>query len=191
MAKTQLGPKTWVYPMPAFLIGAMVDGKPNFMTAAWCTIANARPPMIAVAIRHGRHTGQGIKQHGAFSVNVPSEDLVRETDYCGVVSGSTADKVEVCNFTVFYGQLKNVPLIEQCPMNLECTVVQTLDLGSNQLFIGEIVETHITDSCLVDGKPDVVQIKPIIYSTGVPHYYGFGRVLADAFSVGHELETQD
>ena len=36
MEKVKLGPKTLLYPMPAVLAGAVVDGKPNFMTVAWC-----------------------------------------------------------------------------------------------------------------------------------------------------------
>ena len=126
MKKIALGPQTLIYPMPAFLIGASVDGKPNFMTAAWSGIAASTPPMITVALQHHRYTLKGIKENGAFSVNVPSAKLAKETDYCGLVSGTTkADKVKECNFKIFYGKTKNAPLIEQCPVNLECKVVHT------------------------------------------------------------------
>ncbi len=112
MKKIALGPQTLIYPMPAFLIGANVGEKPNFMTAAWSGIAASTPPMITVALQHHRHTLKGIRENGAFSVNVPSANQAKETDYCGIVSGNTkADKVKDCNFTVFYGKLKNVPLI--------------------------------------------------------------------------------
>lgn len=190
MGKIQMGPQTWIYPTPALLIGTMVGGKPNFMAAAWCGIANGTPPMISVAIRHHRYTNQGIKQSWAFSANVPSTDLVRETDYCGAVSGSKAYKAEDCRFDVFYGKLENAPLIEQCPINLECEVVHTLNLGSHVLVIGRVEETHITDSCLTDGKPDVAKIKPLIYATGHSQYYAFGEMVAKAFSIGQELKTR-
>ena len=80
MAKVTVENKTLVYPMPAFVIGANVDGKPNFMTAAWSGIAGSTPPMITVALQHHRHTLKGMKQNMTFSVNVPSVDLVKETD---------------------------------------------------------------------------------------------------------------
>ena len=35
MDKLQMGPQTLLYPMPAMLVGANVDGKPNFMAVAW------------------------------------------------------------------------------------------------------------------------------------------------------------
>ena len=69
----------------------------------WC-LACLEPPTISVAIRHGRYTLKGIRQNMTFSVNVPSVDLVKETDYCGLVSGSKVNKVEACQFNVFYGK---------------------------------------------------------------------------------------
>ena len=188
MSKVQMGPQTWLYPTPAVLVGANVDDKPNFMAVAWCGIANSTPPMISIALQHHRYTNKGIKQNGAFSVNIPSVDMVRETDYCGIVSGSKANKVEVCKFNIFYGKLENVPLIEQCPVNLECEVVHTLDLGSHALIIGRVEETHVTEGCLTDGKPDMTKVKPFIFTVGASQYHAFGEVIAKAFSIGRELE---
>ena len=192
MGKILMGPQTLIYPMPALLIGANVDGKPNFMTIAWSGIANGTPPMITVGIRHQRYTLIGIRQNLAFSVNVPSSDMVRETDYCGSISGSKVNKIEVCQFKVFYGKLDNAPLIEQCPVNLECKVVHILDLGSHSLVVGRIEETHVSESCLTDGKPDVNKIKPLIYVTSpARHYQVLGEVVAKAYSIGEELKARE
>jgi flavin reductase (DIM6/NTAB) family NADH-FMN oxidoreductase RutF len=191
MGKVTMGPQTLIYPMPALLVGANVDGKPNFMVVAWSGIANGEPPMISVAIRHHRYTLGGIRQNMAFSANVPSADMVVETDYCGITSGSKANKVDVCQFRVFYGKLGNAPLIEQCPVNLECKVVHILDLGSHSLVIGRIEETHITEDCLTDGKPDVNKIKPFVYTTSpARQYQAFGNVIAKAFSIGEKLRAK-
>ncbi len=188
MGKIMMGPKMLPYPRPTFLIGTTVDGKPNFMTAAAVGAANVEPPMISVAIRRNRYTQRGIRQNMTFSVNVPSTDLVRETDYCGLVSGSEVNKAEVCQFNVFYGKLNNAPLIEQCPINIECKVVHVLDLGSHSLFVGRIEEAHISEDCLTDGKPDVNKIKPLIYTADSERQYrAFGQVLAKAYSIGGEL----
>ena len=190
MAKIQMGPQTYVYPMPTFLVGANVAEKPNFMAVAWGGIANAEPPMISVAIRHSRYTLKGIKQNGTFSVNIPSVDMVAETDFCGIESGDRLDKSDVCGFKVFYGKLKTAPLIEQCPVNLECQVEHSLDLGTHSLVIGRIVETHASEDCLTNGKPDVAKMKPFIFTTSpVTDYHAFGNVIARAFSVGKQLKT--
>jgi flavin reductase (DIM6/NTAB) family NADH-FMN oxidoreductase RutF len=188
MGKVTLGPQTLVYPMPAMLVGADVEGKPNFMAVAWGGIACGDPPMISVAIRHGRHTLKGIMQNETFSVNIPSVELVKETDYCGTVSGSKADKASVCRFEVFYGELGNAPLIGQCPVNLECKVAQILNLGSHSLVIGRIEETYVSEDCLTEGRPDVDKIRPLTYVTSPAAWYqGLGEVVGKAWSVGRGL----
>ncbi len=190
MKKITLGPQTLVYPMPAFLVGANVGERPNFMTAAWSGIAASTPPMITVALQHHRYTLKGIRQNGAFSVNVPSAELAGATDYCGMVSGTTTpDKAKECNFTVFYGKLKNAPLIEQCPVNLECKVVHLLTLGSHTLVIAQIEEVHISEDCMTDGQPDPAKIDPLMYIAGAhKDYFRIGERIGPAFKIGMEIK---
>ena len=191
MSKIRVGAQGLIYPMPVTLIGANVDDKPNFMAVAWCGIANGEPPMISAAIRHQRYTLRGIRQNMTFSVNVPSVDMVKETDYCGIISGAKVDKVEVCQFKVFFGKLESAPLIEQCPINLECKVEHILDLGSHALVIGRVEEAHVSENCLTSGEPDVSKIKPFTFIIGkARHYQALGDIVAKAFSIGEELKTE-
>ena len=191
MSKVKLGPQTLVYPQPAFLIGADVNKKSNFLAVAWGGVACGSPPMVSVAIHHNRYTLKGIKQNMAFSLNVTSKDYAVETDYCGIISGSKTDKVVDCGFTVFYGDLAGAPMIEQYPVNLECKVVHILDLGSHYLVIGEIIETHVSEDCLTDGDPDVRKIQPIAYIEGQPgDYYCIGENIGEAFRIGKVLKKK-
>ena len=191
MKKVAMGPRTLIYPMPATLVGANVNGKSNFMTVAWCGIANSEPPMISVALRHNRYTLKGVRDKLTFSVNIPSRDLVEETDCCGITSGSKVNKTEVCHFKVFYGKLNDAPLIEQCPINLECKVVHILDLGSHVLVIGRIEETYVSENCLTEGKPDVNKIEPFVYiPTTTQQYRALGEIIAKALSIGKELKVR-
>ena len=190
MSKTLLGPRMLFFPRPTLLVGANVDGKPNFLTVAACGVANIEPPMLSVAIHHRRYTHKGMMQNMTFSVNIPSIDLVEETDYCGLVSGSEVDKAKVCKFSVFYGKLENAPLIDQCPVNLECKVVHILDLGSHSLFVGRLEETHVSESCLSEGQPDVNKIKAITYTADPGREYrAFGQVIAKAYKAGQDLKA--
>ncbi len=188
MPKVKLGPQTAVYPMPALLIGADVDGKANFMTAAWAGIVCSQPPTLGVSFQKNRHTLKGLRQTGTFSANVPREDQIREADYCGIAGGRRVDKAGVCGFNVFYGVLENAPLIAECPLNLECRVTREIHLGSHYLVLGEIVETHVSEACLTDGQPDVTKIKPLCYAEGGhDSYHGVGPELGVAFKVGKAL----
>ena len=182
MRQVKMGAQTLLYPMPAVLVGAMVNGKANFMTAAWCGIAASTPPAISVALRRARYTFEGVEASGAFSINVPSADQARIVDFCGIYSGHRQDKSEI--FQVEFGRLKTAPLIAECPIKHACKVIHTLDLDSHVLFVGEIMETYVNEDCLSDGKPDTAKIDPLIYSTGSQQYHRLGEAVGKAFSIG-------
>ena len=180
MEKITVGAMPWMSVMPALLVGAEVDGKPNYMTAAWATVACLNPPMVCVAINHARHTARGIEQNGTFSLNVPSTNQAAVTDHCGLVSGSQVDKSEI--FHSFYGKLRNAPMAGECPVNIECRVFKTVDCGSHVLYIGEVVEIHADRNCTTEGKPDVAKIDPLVYSQSP--YWDIGKSAGKAFSIG-------
>ncbi len=180
MEKIPLGPMPYMSVMPTVLVGANVKGKPNYMTAAWATVACMAPPMVCVAVNKGRYTAKGIEENRTFSLNIPSVNQVIETDHCGLVSGAHEDKSLV--FRSFFGNLKNAPLAEECPVNIECTVFQSVDCGSHELYIGKVVEIHADPSCLTDGKPDIEKINPMIYAQYT--YFGVGKQVDRAFFAG-------
>ena len=116
--------------MPVVLVGAQVSGKANFMVVGWCTRANASPPMIVCGIGNHHYTAKGIAETKTFSVNIPSSDLLEKTDFCGLVSGAKVDKSET--FDIFYGSLKTAPMIRECPVSLECRLIQIVSLPTNK-----------------------------------------------------------
>ena len=182
MEKIKFGPQTLLYPMPVILIGANINKKPNFMTAAWFAIAAYKPPAVSVALRKDRYTLEGVRENGTFSVNVPSSDMVKKTDFCGVYSGKKKDKSNI--FKTFFGALKTAPLIQECPLNQECKVLHYLDVGSHTLVVGEIIETYISEDCLTNGKADPAKIDPLIYIPTTVKYHRLGEDIASAFTVG-------
>ncbi|HUW64458.1 MAG TPA: flavin reductase family protein [Spirochaetia bacterium] len=186
MEKKELGAKTFLYPMPIVLVGAVVDGKPNFLTVAYCGIVQGRPPMISISAGKAHHTNAGIKENGTFSVNIPSAEMVKITDYCGLHSGAETDKSSL--FEVFYGQLQTAPMIRECPLNMECKLVQTLDLGdNNDLFIGEIIQTYAEEKYLSNGSPDIRKMDPIVFSMHDNNYWRVGEYLGRAWSIGRDF----
>jgi flavin reductase (DIM6/NTAB) family NADH-FMN oxidoreductase RutF len=191
MAKITLRPDRYMYPRPTLLVGANVDGKANFLAVGGGGVAGADPPMLGFPLRHERYTLKGILHNMTFSVNTPSIDLVKETDYCGITSGAKVDKVKVCQFEVFYGNLKTAPMIEQCPLNLECRVVHVLSLGKHFFIIGQVEGAYLSEDCMTSGKPDVNKIKPLIFNIETNEYLAFGEVVAKAYSVGNDLKARE
>ncbi len=186
MSKKNMGARHFLYPQPAALVGANVDGKPNYLVIAWCGIMQATPPLIYVSVRKGRYTLPGIKENETFSVNVPSTALAVPTDYCGTNSGRDVDKSRV--FKTFYGKLSTAPMIEECPVNMECRLVKTIDFeGTHVVFVGEIVESYVDEECLAGNAPDVRKVDPLIYSTE-GKYWGLGEIVGSAFSMGSKYK---
>jgi flavin reductase (DIM6/NTAB) family NADH-FMN oxidoreductase RutF len=177
-----------ILPHPTVLVGAMVDGKPDFAAVAWTGVAASNPASLTIALQPHRYSLKGIYQNRTFSVNVPSADLVKETDYCGLVSGADTDKVKDCKFKVFYGNIKTAPLIEQCPINMELEVSHILNLGSHHLVVGKIIETYVSEDCFTDGQPDIAKIKA--FSLGFFKYHSIGEPIVDAFKVGWEIKPR-
>jgi flavin reductase (DIM6/NTAB) family NADH-FMN oxidoreductase RutF len=184
--KIDLGPKVASYPMPVALIGANVDGKANFLVAAWFMSAGISPPRVAVALNKAHYTNQGIKEHNAFSVCIPSEDLLTPTDYCGLFSGLKTDKSKV--FEVFYGKLGTVPMISDCPVAMECKLEKVIDNGGHEMFVGEVVSTFTEDKYLTSGVVDLKKVKPFLLSFNDQRYVGLGESKATAWNVGKDYK---
>lgn len=185
MAKTEIAGGRAYYPMPCSLVGAKVAGKANYLTIAWFSMVNPDPPYLAVAMNRAHFTNAGIKENGTFSVNIPSVDMVEKTDYCGIVSGRKFDKELV--FETFYGKLETAPMIKEFPFNAECRLVQTVDLPSEELFIGEIIMTYCDENCLTGGVPDLSKINPFILSMSDKRYRALGRDVGAAWEIGKKL----
>ncbi len=188
MDKINLGATIPAYPMPVSLVGAHVDGKPNFLAVAWFSMVTYKPPRIAIALGKGHHTNPGIKQNQAFSLCLPSEEMVEVTDYCGIVSGKKSDKSKL--FTLFYGELPTAPMIEECPLSMACRLVDTVTTGLNEIFIGEIAGVYTEERYLTDGHLDFKKMKPLILSQPDTAYWGLGEPVAKAWSVGKKIKAK-
>ena len=144
--------------------------------------SSIRPPKVTIALNKAHYTNQGIKENKTFSINIPSEEMVKATDYCGLFSGSKADKSQV--FEVFYGKLKNAPMATECPVNFECSLDKVVDNGKHELFIGEIVSTFTEKKYLTGRSVDIKKVKPLLLSLNDSFYYGLGEPKAKAWNTG-------
>lgn len=178
--KVSLGARNCLYPMPTTLVGANVNGKPAFITMAHVGILDYTT--ISLGMNKAHYTNAGIRENGTFSVNIPSQDMVRVTDYCGLVTGRKVDKGAL--FTVFYGSLGTAPMIKECSVNMECRLLQTVDRPNHDVFIGEIVESHCDENVLTDGVLDFSKVQPVLFVMNDKSYWRLGERLARAWSVG-------
>ena len=131
-------------PVPVVLITSKnKEGKTNVFTVAWVGTACTKPPIITVAIRPERLSYEYIKESMEFTINLPSKDLVKQVDFCGVRSGRQVDKIKDMGFTLEDASIVNAPIIKQCPVALECRVKDIIHLGSHDLFLAEVVAIQV------------------------------------------------
>jgi flavin reductase (DIM6/NTAB) family NADH-FMN oxidoreductase RutF len=177
MSKVNVKPTTTMFPLPVMLITCIDgSGKPNIITLAWVGIVNSEPPLVSISIRPDRYSHGLVKASQEFVVNVPSEEMAREVDFCGGVSGRDVDKFSELGLTPVPAKEVSTPLIEECPVNLECKLRKTIPLGSHDLFLGEIVAVHIDDSVLGEkGRIDIAKALPIAYCPGAYEYWSLGK----------------
>ncbi len=186
MSKINLGANAYIYPMPVTLVGATVEERANFLAVAWVMRVSMKPPLLAVALNKAHFTPKGIRAHGTFSVNFPGADLMEKADYCGLVSGHKVDKSGL--FRVFYGELGTAPLIEECPLDLECRLFSVVELPANDLFIGEIVAAYADEECLTDGHPDIAKLNPLVLTMPDNNYWTVGTRAGRAWDAGKKLK---
>ena len=153
--KSSVGLSTILNPVPVVMVssaGKDPETKPNIMTVAWAGTVNSEPPMVSVSIRKSRYSHKLISETGEFVVNLVSKSLCKPCDYCGVRSGADEDKFAKCGLTPVKAEgLEYAYAIKEAPVSISCKVKSVTELGSHDMFIGEIVAIT-ADSYLTDDK---------------------------------------
>jgi flavin reductase (DIM6/NTAB) family NADH-FMN oxidoreductase RutF len=183
--KKSLGATTILAPTPAWVIGSYdAAGRANAATVAWGGICCSKPACVAISLRAATLTHGNIMARRAFTVNIPSEELVRQTDYFGIASGRDVDKFAATGMTATRSELVDAPYIAEFPMVVECAVLHVVEIGLHTQFIGEIRDIKVEDSLLVEGGLDVARLRPVVFVPSGHSYHGLTGPLGPAFNVG-------
>jgi flavin reductase (DIM6/NTAB) family NADH-FMN oxidoreductase RutF len=179
MGKIAIERNAFLAPVPVVLLSCIgEDGVPNIMTASWVSVVCATPPMVAVAIRPERHTYGLVRETGEFVLNIPPASMLRVVDFCGTASGGTADKFVQAHLTPTPSDKVRAPMIEECPINLECIVRHTLPLGSHALFLAEVAAVHADAGVVEDGMIVLGRVAPLTYDPFGGDYWSLKEVVA-------------
>lgn len=165
-----------VYPLPAVMVSCGDKaGNQNILTVAWTGTICTNPAMAYISVRPERYSYKMIEESKEFVINLTTEALAEATDYCGVVSGKDVNKWEKMNLTPGKAsELQLAPIIEECPVNVECKLTEIKKLGSHDMFIAEVVAVQVSDEYMQEnGKFELADANPLVYSHG--QYYGTGR----------------
>ncbi len=158
MEKDIWKPGAMLNPVPAVMVSCGdINGKTNIITIAWTGTVCTIPPMLSISVRKHRYSYGIIKESGKFVVNLVPQSLVRQADWCGVRSGRDFDKFQEMKLTATKAQTSNCPVIEECPVNIECTVDRIIELGSHDMFLARIDSVSV-DRSLIDSQTGALDL---------------------------------
>jgi len=187
--KKSLGTKTLIFPTPVWVVGSYdKEGKPNVMTAAWGGVCCSSPPCVGISLRKATYTYGNIIERKAFTVNVPSEDHVKQADYFGIASGKNVDKFSASGLTPVKSDLVDAPYVKEFPLVLECQVIHVNEIGLHTHFVGEIKDVKAEETVLDEKElPAIEKVKPLVYTPEIRNYYGIGGFIGRAYTIGKDI----
>ncbi|NOZ20180.1 MAG: flavin reductase family protein [Planctomycetes bacterium] len=173
--KAKLPPFEALCPLPVVLLTCQdEEGKSNIITLAWVGICSSDPPQLSASVAPSRHSHDILEKAGYFVINVPSIPLLEKVDQAGCVSGRDVDKWQEIGFTPVPSDLAGAPLIEECPINIECKTRQYISLGGHDMFIGKILSVHANKDILdAEGGVDFAKAQPFCFNHG--EYWSLGE----------------
>ena len=168
-----------IYPTPAALVTSVAaDGTPNIITLGEVfNISISQPVVVGLAIVPTRYSYELIEAAGEFAVNLPTADMAEVVDRCGSCSGrDVGDKFAHVGLTPVPATKIRAPLISECPVNLECTLIDIIQAGDHDLFRGEVVVEHVDEACLDEqGRIAIDRLDPLCFLLG--QYWSAGKYL--------------
>lgn len=163
-------------PLPPTLVTTGTGDNKNILTVAWTGILSTVPPKTYISVRPSRHSYKALMEEREFVIHLPSKNLAKKVDYCGIYTGAKVNKFQKCGFTAIESTAVRVPTIQECPIALECRVTDVIPLGSHDMFLADIVAVT-ADEALLDkkGKLHFERAELLAYMHG--EYYALGERL--------------
>jgi flavin reductase (DIM6/NTAB) family NADH-FMN oxidoreductase RutF len=187
MGKQNWKPGNMLNPVPAVMVSLADEaGRTNIITIAWAGTICSDPPMVSISVRPSRYSYDMLMQTGEFVINLTNEKLVRACDYCGVTSGRDVDKFKKMNLTPLAMQHVKAPGIAESPVNIECHVTETKELGSHTIFLAEVLGVTVEDEYMdKTGRFGINETGLVMYSHG--EYFLMGKKLG---KFGYSIEKK-
>ena len=174
MSKVSLNTGALLAPVPAVMVSCGDMENSNIITIGWCGILNTSPAKTYISVRPGRHSYGIIKEKMEFVINLVPDALAKKADYCGIYTGKKVNKFEKCKLTKIKGTEIDCPMIEECPVNIECRVTDVISLGSHDMFMADIVAVNVDEELFdKEGKMHLDKAGLICYAHG--EYFELGK----------------
>ena len=159
-----------VVPRPiAWVSTISEDGKNNLAPFSFFTVGSRQPPMLVISIGPGvgeregtiKDTLTNIRDQKEFVVNIVSAPLGNEMHRSGENLASDVDEFEYTGLTAAESVVVKAPRVKESPVNMECKLHDIIQLGSDHLIIGQVVQFHVKDELYDNGRINLEKLAPL------------------------------
>ena len=136
-------------PVPQTIVSCRdKNGRNNALVVGFAANVSLDPVMVMVGIVPSRFSHHMVKETGCFVINLPGRNFKREYDYLGSRSGRDADKFAAIDLKWTDATYVDAPILTDCPVSIECSVVESTQPGTHELFIGKVEAVHVDEKYL-------------------------------------------
>lgn len=161
-------------PLPPVMVTVGDMECSNIITIGWTGILSTIPPRTYISVRPERHSYKMLKATGEFVINLTTAKQAKTVDYVGIYTGAKVDKFKECKLTKAESREVSAPTIAECPLALECRVIETIPMGTHDVFIADIVSVSCDESILDEsGKIRFDKAGLLAYAHG--EYFALGE----------------
>lgn len=145
-----------VWPLPRLIVSVRDKaGRDNALAIGFGVNCSLDPAMVMIGIIPTRFSHHMIKENPCFVLNYPQKSFRKEFEFLGTRSGRDVNKFEALGIKTVNGSRVNAPLLEACPVNIECSVVESIKPGSHELFVGKVEAVHC-DPAYLDEEGNIL-----------------------------------
>ena len=126
----------------ALLTSCSKEGKQNVMAISWWTFASNNPATVVICISSRGYTHTLIEENNEFALCLPDESLKESAFLCGTKSGRDTEKADVFGIELENAEMIQPKLVKNSKVQMECKVINRIEVGDHLLFVGEAVCIH-------------------------------------------------
>ena len=143
-------------PVPKTLVSCRdKEGRNNALVVGFAANVSLDPVMVMVGIVPSRYSHHMVKESGCFVINLPKKGYEKEYNYLGSKSGRDEDKFAAMDIKWADAEYVDAPILTDCPVSIECSVIDSMQPGTHELFVGKVEAVHVDEEYL-DEKGNIL-----------------------------------
>jgi len=156
-----------IIPRPiAFVTSKSKDDVINGAPFSYFSIVSSNPPMISLSIQRAggkqKDSARNIVEQGEFVVHIVDEENVEKVNQTAANLPPDESEIALAELTEVKSSMISVPGVKEAKIRMECVLEHALEVGGDEeapgcdVIIGKVVQFHIEDHLIENGRIDAV-----------------------------------